>query len=48
MLLGFIEVDGILWSQGTAWLGIGIGDRDNWGKGIGAEVHAPGPEIRLR
>jgi RimJ/RimL family protein N-acetyltransferase len=37
-LLGFIEVDGILWSQGAAWLGIGIGDRDNWGKGIGAEV----------
>ncbi len=37
-LLGFIEVDDILWNQGIGWLGIGIGDRDNWGKGIGTEV----------
>jgi RimJ/RimL family protein N-acetyltransferase len=37
-LLGFIEVDGILWNQGVAWLGIGIGDRDNWGRGIGTEA----------
>jgi RimJ/RimL family protein N-acetyltransferase len=37
-LLGFVEIDGILWNHGVAWLGIGIGDRDNWGKGIGTEV----------
>lgn len=34
-LLGWIELDGILWNQGVAWLGIGIGDRGHWGQGIG-------------
>lgn len=37
-LLGFIEVDGILWGQGVGWLGVGIGQRDRWGKGIGTEA----------
>jgi len=37
-LLGFVEVNGILWNQGTAWLGIGVGDQENRGKGIGAEA----------
>lgn len=37
-LLGWIELDGILWNQGVAWLGIGIGDREHWGQGIGGEA----------
>lgn len=37
-LLGYAELDGILWSNGTAWLGLGLGERDNWGKGYGAEA----------
>ena len=37
-LLGFVELNGILWNQSVGWLGIGIGDRDNWGRGIGTEV----------
>jgi RimJ/RimL family protein N-acetyltransferase len=37
-LLGFVELDGIHWNRGVAWLTIAIGDRDNWGKGIGTEA----------
>lgn len=37
-LLGFIELDGILWNHGFGWLGIGIGDRAHWGQGIGGEA----------
>ena len=37
-LLGFVELDGILWSHGVAGLSIAIGDRANWGKGIGHEA----------
>ena len=37
-LLGFVELDGIHWNRGVGWLAIAIGDRDNWGKGIGTEA----------
>ena len=37
-LLGFVEVDGILWNHGVGWLGIGIGEREHWGQGIGGEA----------
>jgi RimJ/RimL family protein N-acetyltransferase len=37
-LLGYVELDGIIWSNGNAWLGLGFGDRDNWGKGYGTEA----------
>ena len=37
-LLGYVELDGIMWSNGNAWLGLGLGDRDNWGKGYGTEA----------
>ncbi|MFN2223586.1 MAG: GNAT family N-acetyltransferase [Candidatus Promineifilaceae bacterium] len=37
-LLGYVELDGILWSQGNAWLALGLGQRDNWGKGYGTEA----------
>jgi RimJ/RimL family protein N-acetyltransferase len=37
-LIGFIELF-IIWKfQGDAWLGIGLGDRDYWGRGIGTEA----------
>lgn len=37
-ILGVMELDGILWAHQVAWLGIGIGDRANWGKGLGREA----------
>jgi RimJ/RimL family protein N-acetyltransferase len=37
-LLGYVELDGIMWSNGSAWLGLGIGDRGNWGQGYGTEA----------
>ncbi len=36
-LLGYIELDGILWSHQSGWLAIGLGRRDDWGKGYGHE-----------
>ena len=33
--VGFYEIE---WSNSTAWLGIGIGERANWGKGFGTEA----------
>lgn len=38
LLLGFVELDGILWNHGVAWLGVGIGDRERWGQGLGGEA----------
>lgn len=37
-LLGFVELDGILWNHGVAWLGVGIGAREHWGQGFGGEA----------
>ena len=37
-LLGYAELDGILWTHGTGWLAIGIGDHANWGQGYGREA----------
>ena len=34
-LLGFYEIE---WSNQAAWLGMGIGDRNAWGKGYGTEA----------
>ena len=36
--IGFAELAGYDWLSGNAWLGIGIGDRENWGKGYGTEA----------
>ncbi len=38
VLIGYLEIDDILWTHGTAWLGIGIGDRAHWGQGYGSEA----------
>jgi len=37
-LIGLVGLDGILWNQGTAWVGIGIGEREYWGKGYGTDA----------
>lgn len=36
--IGFVELAGYDWNSGNAWLGIGIGERENWGKGYGTEA----------
>ena len=33
--IGFYEIE---WSNQVAWLGLGIGDRSNWGQGYGSEA----------
>jgi RimJ/RimL family protein N-acetyltransferase len=37
-VIGFIELDGIDWRIGNGWIGIGIGDREQWGKGYGTDA----------
>jgi RimJ/RimL family protein N-acetyltransferase len=37
-LLGYLEVDGVDWQHGVCGMGIGFGDRANWGKGYGQEA----------
>jgi RimJ/RimL family protein N-acetyltransferase len=39
-LIGSMALDGIEWPHGVAWLGIGIGDPEYWGKGYGSEATA--------
>lgn len=36
-LLGYIELDGILWPHQNCWLGIGLGNSEHWGRGFGQE-----------
>lgn len=37
-LIGEIDLSGINWSSGEAIVGIGIGDRNDWGKGYGTDA----------
>jgi RimJ/RimL family protein N-acetyltransferase len=37
-LLGFVEIDGILWPHQVGWLSIAIGDPAHWGRGFGTEA----------
>ena len=37
-LLGLIELDGIMWSHGTSYISIAIGDKAERGKGLGREA----------
>jgi RimJ/RimL family protein N-acetyltransferase len=37
-LLGYAELDGILWTHRTSWLSIVVGPRDHWGRGFGGEA----------
>ncbi len=52
-LIGNLELDDILWSQGVAWLSIGIGEPAYQGQGYGLELmrlalHFAFGEINLR
>ncbi len=37
-IVGFIDLDGINWTAGDGWLGVGIGEREYWGKGYGSDA----------
>jgi RimJ/RimL family protein N-acetyltransferase len=37
-LIGFVGLRGIRWNQRDAWVGIGIGEPEYWGKGYGTEA----------
>jgi RimJ/RimL family protein N-acetyltransferase len=37
--LGFFDIE---WSNGVAWLGMGIGAREYWDRGLGSEALALG------
>ena len=36
--IGFIELDGVHWSHGDSYVGIGIGEREYWSKGYGTDA----------
>lgn len=36
--IGFVELDGIQWAHGDAFVGIGIGSRAHWSKGYGSDA----------
>lgn len=36
--IGFVGLDGIRWVHGDAWVGIGLGEREYWGKGYGTDA----------
>ena len=37
-MIGEIGLDGILWNHGDCFVGIGIGEREFWGKGYGTDA----------
>jgi RimJ/RimL family protein N-acetyltransferase len=37
-LIGYLELDEVDWQHGVCGMGLGIGDRANWGKGYGYEA----------
>ena len=37
-LIGFVGLIDINWSQGDCWVGIGLGEREDWGKGYGTDA----------
>jgi len=37
-LIGGISLDGVKWTHGESFLGIGLGDRQDWGKGYGTDA----------
>jgi RimJ/RimL family protein N-acetyltransferase len=37
-LVGQIGLDGILWNHSESFVGISLGDRQNWGKGFGTDA----------
>lgn len=37
-LIGDVGLDGLFWNHGDTFLGIGVGDREFWGKGYGSDA----------
>ena len=37
-MIGMVDFSGVDWTAGSAWVGIGIGDPQYWGKGYGTEA----------
>lgn len=37
-LIGSVELDGVHWANGDCFVGLGIGNREYWGKGYGSEA----------
>ena len=37
-LIGFVGLGGINWSNGDGFVGIGVGEREDWGKGYGTDA----------
>ncbi len=37
-LVGFIDLEGSMFAHGDAFVGIGLGDREYWGKGYGTDA----------
>jgi RimJ/RimL family protein N-acetyltransferase len=36
--IGFVDLGSIAWNHGEAWVGIGLGEREDWGKGYGTDA----------
>lgn len=36
--IGVLDLSGINWTAGDAWLGVGVGEPEYWGKGYGSEA----------
>lgn len=52
-LIGYLELDGIIWAQGTGWVSIGFGNAIHRGQGYGTEamrllLHFAFGELNLR
>ena len=37
-LIGLLGLDGVEWVAGNTWIGIGLGEREYWGKGYGTDA----------
>jgi RimJ/RimL family protein N-acetyltransferase len=37
-LIGFVGLFEIQWHHGDCWVGIGIGEKEDWGRGYGTEA----------
>lgn len=37
-LIGFVGLNDIQWNHGDCWVGIGIGEKEYWGKGYGTDA----------
>lgn len=37
-VIGEVDLSGVNWTSGNAWVGIGIGEREYWGRGYGTDA----------